>query len=79
MWHACADRYSQLKKKIAHPTPGGFRERTPIRCRSLVPVFVRTRVRSDGNLSEPFFDTAVGPHRVQIWHACADRINIVSP
>ena len=30
-------------------------------------------VRSFGNLSEPFFDTAVGPHRAQIWHACVDR------
>ena len=38
--------------------------------------FVRTRVRSDGNLSEPFFDTAVGPHRAQIWHACADSLTL---
>ena len=35
--------------------------------------FVHVCVRSFGNLSEPFFDTAVGPHRAQIWHACADR------
>ena len=27
MWHACADRYSHLKKikKLTQPTPGGFR------------------------------------------------------
>ena len=25
IWHACADRYSHLKKKLTHPTPGGFR------------------------------------------------------
>ena len=25
IWHACADRYSRLKKKLTHPTPGGFR------------------------------------------------------
>ena len=30
-------------------------------------------MRSFGNLSKPFFDTAVGQHRAQIWHACADR------
>ena len=25
IWHACADRYSHLKKKLTHPTRGGFR------------------------------------------------------
>ena len=25
IWHACADRYSYLKKNLTHPTPGGFR------------------------------------------------------
>ena len=25
IWHACADRHSHLKKKLTHPTPGGFR------------------------------------------------------
>ena len=28
IWHACADRYSHIKKyikKLTHPTPGGFR------------------------------------------------------
>ena len=25
IWHACADRYSYLKKNLTHPTRGGFR------------------------------------------------------
>ena len=25
IWHAYADRYSHLKKKLTHPSPGGFR------------------------------------------------------
>ena len=25
IWHACADRYSHLKKNLTHPTRGGFR------------------------------------------------------
>ena len=59
IWHACADRYSHLKKKkLTHPTPWGFRGL--FRCCS----FVRTRVRSlflgagrtDGRTGRPDVD-----------------------
>ena len=29
MLHACADRYTHLKKKLTHPTPGGLSEPNP--------------------------------------------------
>ena len=55
-------------KKLTHPTPGGFRG-LPIHCAcvysSRVRIFVRPYFR-------PIIYLTVGPHRAQIWHACAD-------
>ena len=53
-------------KKLTQPTPWGFRGLFDV-VRSYTCVCVRV-VRLCA-----FFDTAVGPHRAQIWHTCADR------
>ena len=56
IWHACADRYSQLNFFLTHPTPGGFRGLSIVKhlSRRTAPKFC-THVRIDTLILIIFF------------------------